>query len=107
MPSVSPQACSANAGSELVAGVSWVGKGALRGRASSRAGTLCVRLFGAPRGNKMNRRSILRVSAIMGLGLAVIPGSAIAQQEMLKEQAAAPMPQAPQGRVPQGRVARG
>jgi polar amino acid transport system substrate-binding protein len=34
----------------------------------------------------MNRRSILGVSAITVLGLAVIPGSAIAQQRMLKEQ---------------------
>jgi len=34
----------------------------------------------------MNRRSILSISAITALGLAVLPGSAVAQQKSLKEQ---------------------
>ena len=34
----------------------------------------------------MDRRSILRLSAITALGLALLPGSAIAQQRTLKEQ---------------------
>jgi hypothetical protein len=34
----------------------------------------------------MNRRSILSVSAITVLGLAVMPGSAVSQQKSLKEQ---------------------
>lgn len=34
----------------------------------------------------MNRRSILRISAMTVVGLALLPGSALAQQKMLKEQ---------------------
>jgi hypothetical protein len=34
----------------------------------------------------MNRRSILGVSAVTALGLAVMPGSAVSQQKSLKEQ---------------------
>ena len=53
----------------------------------------------------MNRRNILRVAAIMVLGLAVIPGSAIAQQEMLKQQpTATPMPEARQALAPSGKL---
>ena len=36
--------------------------------------------------NAMNRRSILNISAIAVLGLAVLPGSAVGQQKTLKEQ---------------------
>jgi hypothetical protein len=36
--------------------------------------------------NTMNRRSILTISAMMALGLALLPGSALAQQKSLKEQ---------------------
>ena len=36
----------------------------------------------------MNRRSILTVSALAALGLAVLPGSAVGQQKPLKEQLA-------------------
>jgi polar amino acid transport system substrate-binding protein len=53
----------------------------------------------------MNRRNILRVAAIMVLGLAVAPGSAIAQQEMLKERpTATPMPERRQALAPAGRL---
>jgi polar amino acid transport system substrate-binding protein len=53
----------------------------------------------------MNRRNILRVSAITLLGLAAIPGRAIAQQEMLKEQpAATPMPEQRQALAPSGKL---
>ena len=34
----------------------------------------------------MNRRSILSLSAIMALGLALLPGSAVGQQKSLKDQ---------------------
>ena len=34
----------------------------------------------------MNRRNILRISVVAALGLAVLPGSAVAQQKTLKEQ---------------------
>ncbi|MET0707787.1 MAG: lipocalin-like domain-containing protein [Tardiphaga sp.] len=34
----------------------------------------------------MNRRSILTISAIAALGLAVLPGNAVAQQKTIKEQ---------------------
>jgi hypothetical protein len=36
--------------------------------------------------NTMNRRSILTISAMMVLGLALLPGSALAQQKPLKDQ---------------------
>jgi Lipocalin-like domain len=40
----------------------------------------------ANRGNTMNRRNILSLSAIMAAGLALLPGSVSAQQKSLKEQ---------------------
>jgi polar amino acid transport system substrate-binding protein len=53
----------------------------------------------------MNRRSILRVSAITVLGLAVIPGSAIAQPELLKEQpTATPIPEQRRALAPAGKL---
>jgi polar amino acid transport system substrate-binding protein len=52
----------------------------------------------------MNRRSILRASAITVLGLAVIRGSAIAQQDMLNEQVTTtPIPERPQALAPSGK----
>lgn len=53
----------------------------------------------------MNRRSILSVSAITVLGLAVIPGGVMAQPEMLKEQlTTAPMPERRQVLAPSGKL---
>jgi len=53
----------------------------------------------------MNRRSILGVSAITVLGLAVIVGSAIAQQRMLKEQLiATPTPESRQALAPSAKL---
>jgi polar amino acid transport system substrate-binding protein len=53
----------------------------------------------------MNRRDILRVSAITVLGLAVIPGRAVAQQEMLNEQlTATPMAGRRQALAPSGKL---
>jgi len=34
----------------------------------------------------MNRRTILNITAVMALGLAILPGSAVSQQKTLKEQ---------------------
>ncbi len=36
----------------------------------------------------MNRRNVLSLSAIMALGLTLVPGSAISQQKPLKDQRA-------------------
>jgi polar amino acid transport system substrate-binding protein len=53
----------------------------------------------------MNYRTILGVSAIPLLGLAAIPGSAIAQQEMLKQQpAASSIPERRQALAPSGKL---
>ncbi len=53
----------------------------------------------------MNRCSIFGVSAIVVLGLAVIPGGAIAQQRMLKEQhIATPTPEGRQELAPSGKL---
>jgi ABC-type amino acid transport substrate-binding protein len=53
----------------------------------------------------VNRRDILRVPAITVLGLAVIPGRAIAQQEMLNEQlTATPMAGRRQALAPSGKL---
>ena len=53
----------------------------------------------------MNCRNILRVSAITVLGFSVIPGSAIAQPEMLNEQlAATPIPEPRQALAPAGKL---
>jgi polar amino acid transport system substrate-binding protein len=53
----------------------------------------------------MNRRSILGISAITVLGLAVIPGRAIAQQRMLKEQLiTTPTPERRQALAPSGKL---
>ena len=53
----------------------------------------------------MNRRSILRASAITVLGPAVIRGSAIAQQKILDEQpTATPIPERRQALAPSGKL---
>ncbi len=53
----------------------------------------------------MNRRRLLRVCAITVLGLVVISGSAIAQQEMPKERfAATPTPELRQALAPAGKL---
>lgn len=53
----------------------------------------------------MKRRSILGVSVVTVLGLAAIPGSAIAQQKMLQEQlTTTPMPERRQALAPSGKL---